>query len=117
MNAASKFRKESNRRFEGLSQGSRRRYPADLRQLALEHLAATQSRGGTISDAARDLGVDQNSLRTWRKALTPDSIGRAMPMQVVADIDAPRFVVFGPSDVRIECRDAHSVAELVRALR
>ena len=38
-------------------------------------------------------------------------------MRVVADDQAPRYVVIGPADVRVECVDADAVADLMRALR
>ena len=119
MTAATKFQKAMAGRGKAGS-AYKRRYSAKLKALALEHLAAVRAQGGSLVAAARQLGVDGNSLRAWEKE-TARPVGHAegklQAVRVVADAQAARFVVFGPAEVRIECEDARAVAELLRALR
>ena len=118
MNKVAHFRREADKRYNG--RRHRTRYPQKLKSVALDHLSEVLARGGHIKDAAQDLGVDANSLRTWRKAADAPpkrSVGVLKRMRVVSDAAAPRYVVHGPAQLRIECADAQSVADLGRALR
>ncbi len=116
MTAATRFRTEAEKRYGQRRQ--RTHYPAELKELALQHAEEVLQRGGALTDAAQDLGVDPNSLRKWRKKGSSSAgQGKLRPMRVVADGQLPRYVVTGPADVRVECTDAQSVADLLRALR
>ena len=118
MSKATQFRREADKRYNG--RRHRSRYPQKLKSVALDHLSDVLGRGGHIKDAAQDLGVDANSLRTWLKAadVSPKrATGVLNRMRVVSDATVPRYVVHGPAEMRIECADAESVADLVRALR
>ena len=118
MNKVAHFRREADKRYSG--RRHRTRYPQKLKNVALDHLTDVLAGGGHIKEAAKDLGIDANSLRTWRKAadVPPKrTAGVLKRMRVVSDAAAPRYVVHGPAQLRIECADAQSVADLVRALR
>ncbi|MEO0811603.1 MAG: transposase [Myxococcota bacterium] len=54
------------RELERLPKGSRRRYPDRLKALAISHFDSVIRQGGTQAQAARELGVNANSLRQWR---------------------------------------------------
>jgi len=97
------------------------RYPNELRELALSHLAEVRRHGGRASQAARDLGVDANTLRVWeKKRARPAQRGNGtlLPVEVsqpVAEAAAP-YVVVGPGQLRVECATADAVANLFAAL-
>jgi hypothetical protein len=97
------------------------RYPNDLRQLALTHLAEVRRRGGRASQAARDLGVDANTLRVWEKRSRSPEVdtNTLLPVEVAlprSDGGASPYVVIGPRDIRVECATAEAVAKLFVAL-
>ena len=116
MNTAAQFRSEAEKRYGKRRQ--RTHYPTELKALALQHTQEVLQRGGALADAAQDLGIDPDSLRKWRKKVSNGaSQGRLRTMRVVADGQQPRYVINGPADVRVECLDAQSVADLLRALR
>ena len=116
MTAATKFRTAVEKKYGQRRQ--RTHYPNEMKSLALQHTEEVLGRGGALTDAAQDLGVDPNSLRKWRKESNEGS-GQAIfrSMRVVADGQMPRFVVLGPEGIRVECVDAGCVAELFKALR
>jgi DNA-binding transcriptional regulator YiaG len=96
------------------------RYPNELRELALSHLAALRRQGGRASQAARDLGVDANTLRVWEKkqARLSKPTSTLLPVEVsqpVSEAVAP-YVVVGPRGMRVECATADAVANLFAAL-
>ena len=96
------------------------RYPNELRELALSHLANVRRQGGRANQAARDLGVDANTLRGWEKRSRPTkpSSSTLLPVEIsqpVADGAAP-YVVVGPHGWRVECASADAVANLFAAL-
>lgn len=102
------------------------RYPDELRAMALEHIADVQRRGLTLESAARDLGIDTNTLRSWRRAAAaaaaskkPRSRAKAngfRNVEIAKTTGSARYVVLGPSELRIECAEAEDVAALIRAL-
>lgn len=78
------------------------RYPTELRELALSHLANVRRQGGRASQAARDLGVDANTLRVWEKKQprpARGSNGTLLPVEVSPSATkavAVPYVVVGP---------------------
>jgi hypothetical protein len=121
---ADQFRLAAEARLAG--KRSPGRYPNQLRDLALSHLAEVRKAGGKANQAARELGVDANTLRGWERIsrqrnLPRGTVGALMPVVIndayenVTDTRAS-FVVRGPHGVVIECRAASDVAALVRAL-
>ena len=121
---AEQFRQAAEARLAG--KRSPGRYPHQLRDLALSHLAQVRKAGGKASRAARELDIDANTLRGWEKtsrqrnpprgahgALVPVIVSH--PHENVVDAGVA-FVVRGPCGLTIECRAAPDVAALVRAL-
>ena len=118
MTITTKFRREADQLFG--NRKHRSRYPQALKAMAVRHAEQVTANGGRLSEAAEDLGVDVNSLRTWRresKHAATQRVPRVQRMRIVKDSAARRFVVHAPQDLRIECADVDSVAELLRALR
>ena len=109
MDPVQEFRSEIERLYPN---GARRRYNGKLRQLAVQHSDTVKRRGGTLQQAARDLGVDSNSVRKWREHKS-DVGSRMDHITVVAD---DSYIVLGPAGLRVECRSAQAVAQLFRAL-
>lgn len=127
-NYAEQFRRAARRQLNG--KRSPGRYPDALRELALAHLRESRTQGSTASQAARDLGIDANTLRGWdgraRRRGRQQSVGTTQPAVIPVrvrdgDVDEEaagtgRFVVHGPSGVRVDCQTAADVAELFRVL-
>jgi len=100
------------RELERLPAGSRRRYSSRLKSLAISHVDSVIGRGGTQAQAARELGVNVNSVRQWRAELEVTNVS-VQPVTVVSD---ESYMVFGPGGLRVECRSAEAVARLFSAL-
>ncbi len=97
------------------------RYTNQARDLALRYLAEVRGSGGRASQAARDLGVDANTLRLWEKRTRQSerpAIGRLLPVEVTDDDGrgAAPYAVHGPGGLRVDCGNAADVAALFRAL-
>ncbi len=106
--------------FEALS-SLLTRYTNQARDLALRYLEEVRGSGGRASQAARDLGVDANTLRLWEKRageIERPVAGSLLPVEVTGDVGrgAAPYVVHGPGDVHVECASASDVAALFRAL-
>ncbi len=94
------------------------RYTNRARDLALRYLDEVRRAGGRASQAARDLGVDTNTLRLWEKRAASTGGGVLLPVEVTAagGQGATPYVVHGPGDLRVDCSNASDVAALFRAL-
>ena len=118
---AEEFRQSVARRREEKPRPGR--YSNRLRELALEHLAAVRSEGGHASRAARELGIDANTLRAWEQASAKrvtTSPAQLLPVMTpllhrLPQPSAP-YVIQGPAGLRIDCASADAVAALIRAL-
>ena len=125
-NYAEQFRRAARRKLNG--KRSPGRYPDALRELALAHLRESRKQGGTAGQAARDLGVDANTLRGWdgrarraKQRYMQAQQPAVIPVRVRDGNDneeAPsgRFVIHIPAGLRIDCQSAEDVAALLRAL-
>ncbi len=121
---AEQFRQAAQARSAG--RRSPGRYPDQLRDLALSHLSQVRKAGGKANQAARELGIDANTLRGWEKTSGSRDIGRAargslVPVVVAEAYDAPAtrdsaYRIHGPFGLTIECWGASAVAALVRTL-
>ena len=100
------------RELERLPKGSTRRYSNRLKALEISHVDSVTGRGGTQGQAARELGVNPNSLRQWRTELEVTNVS-VQPVTVISD---ESYMVFGPGGLRVECRSAEAVARLFSAL-
>ena len=117
MNQIEKFRDEvSKLRRNGAMP---KRYPPELRAIALAALGDAQRNGTSIVSVARELGVDHNTLRGWRgprdKATTPTKKFRAVKVAPEPAV-AARFVLRGPAGLSVECSSPDDVAAVFRAL-
>jgi hypothetical protein len=114
---AKRFRDVVAERSRGRRPGGR--YPRELREVALHHLRQVRYSGSAAANAARDLGIDPNTLRGWEK-LNGSTKGRntLQRVKVVNDRngDMPGYLVLGPAGVRVEVHEAENVAALFRAL-
>lgn len=123
-NFAEQFRQAVQARSAG--RRSPGRYPEQLRGLALNHLGNVRKVGGKANQAARELGIDANTLRGWEKTSGSRDLGRAargslVPVVVTEPHDDPAtrgsvYRIHGPFGLTIECWSASAVAALVRTL-
>jgi hypothetical protein len=121
---AEEFRQTAQARLGG--RRSPGRYPDQLRDLALSHLSQVRKAGGKANQAARELGIDANTLRGWEKTSGNRDLGQAargslVPVVVTEPHDDPAtrgsaYRIHGPFGLCIECWSASAVAALVRAL-
>jgi hypothetical protein len=118
---AKHFREAVAERSKGRRGGGR--YPRELRDVALQHLRQVRSKGGAAANAARDLGIDANTLRGWEKRRangSPQTLS-VLPVAFATErcetkAGTAQFVVHAPGGLRIECVNANAAAELVVAL-
>jgi hypothetical protein len=114
---AKQFRDVVAERSKGRRGGGR--YPRELREVALLHLAAVRKNGRPAANAARDLGIDPNTLRGWEKhgRVNLDKSGfRSVKVVEPLNHHETGYVVHGPANLRVECDNASQVAALFRAL-
>ena len=113
MDAAKSFRKTVAKRFEGSGPKS---YPVDLRRLAVEYALEAKGRGIDLKSAARNLGIDPNTLRVWQKR---DGLQETKSLRrIVVGNGVPKragFVVSTTTGLRCECATAQDAAALMRA--
>ncbi len=118
-NLAERFRQAVPTRQAG--KRSPGRYSNRARELALRYLDEVRGSGGRASQAARDLGVDANTLRLWEKRaeeIDRPAEGSLLPVEVTGDggRGAAPYVVHGPGCAHVDCASASDVAALFRAL-
>ncbi len=116
---AEQFRRVAQARANG--KRSPGRYSNRARELALRYLDEVRGSGGRASQAARDLGVDVNTIRLWEKRageVDRPAAGSLLPVEVTGDggRGAAPYVVHGPGGAHVDCASASDVATLFRAL-
>jgi len=114
MRALKLFRRRSEEIFKGSRH--RTRYPTDLKNLALKHLEQSRAKGFKLKDAAKQLDIDANTLRTWIQEAEPSAAPKARLKRVKIVEALPAYLIRVSGGVEVECRDAHSAAALIKAL-
>lgn len=95
----------------------RRRYPADLRAKAVEYGRAVRVQGGSVTTAARDLGLRVATLQKWMRVADPAT--RSAAFREVALVDervAGGVVVITPRGLRIEGLAFAEIAALIERI-
>jgi transposase len=116
---ARQFREEAARHNRG-RKGVRRRYPEDLRDLAVSYCSTRQQGGASLNQIARELGINGWSLNRWvretkkRAGFVKVEVQPATEsMQRVAEC----CVLLTPEGYRVEGLTAEGVGRLLRVLR
>jgi transposase-like protein len=112
------FRRESARRKRGRRRGSAA-YPVELRRFAVDHADAIIGEGGSVSGAARELGVSEATLAKWMEAagtIDDDAGGFREVVVERQEAAAGAVAVVTPSGLRVEGLDLAGAIALVRAL-
>ena len=109
------------RRRRSIVVGRGKRYPEDLRQLAVGFAAEAETAGWSASRIARHLGVSWATLERWCTTQPAVESGGQMREVVVRD-DVPSLAALGPALVtpegyRIEGLRQEELVEILRALR
>lgn len=89
-------------------------YPRALRAKALAYLRGPA--GARYAKAARDLGIDVDTLRRWEKLANERPIAFRKVSVVAEPAGSSHVVVHAPGGVRIEGLGVADVAELLRKL-
>lgn len=92
-----------------------RRYPGELRELAVSYLAQYVRGGGTLGSAARNLGVSEYTLRRWQEEAHSDR--RLRRVEVVEKESAEDIVLVRPEGYRVEGLSEGGVMRLLGRLR
>jgi len=95
------------------SAGGRVRFSDAARRAALEHVARVTAEGGSLGQAAHELGITDQTLRRWRD---DETVPRLRTVQLSAEVAPRPVVVVLPGGVRIEGLDFDAVVELARRL-
>ena len=95
------------------SAGGRVRFSEASKRAALAHVAGLAKMGGSLKQAAGELGIGYETLRRWRDR----RIGTRLRAVKVAEPPAARdVVVVVPGGARIEGLDLEGIAALARRL-
>jgi transposase-like protein len=97
------------------------RYPQQMRDFAVAHARAVRAGGGSVSSAARELGISEMTLSSWLRAargpgrlrevrVRPEPAGPRTPPS------APSLEVMAPSGHVVRGLSVQQAAELLRAL-
>ncbi len=112
------FRRESAKRKRGRRRGSAS-YPVELRRFAVEHADGLIADGGSVSGAARELGVSEVTLAKWMQAADEIDVGPGGFREVVVErteVTTGTLAVVTPDGYRVEGLDLAGAAALLRAL-
>jgi len=90
------------------------RFSEAARAAAVEHARRSVEEGGSLVSAARELGVEYQSLRRW-SAMAPSAF-RRVRVEHQHELPAKRVVVTLPSGASVEGLDVAGIAELLRRL-
>lgn len=107
-----RFRREAKKRPNQM-------YPEELRRLAVRYAGRRITDGVAVVAIAAELGVSEQSLRTWMKK--PDSDFRRV--RVIEDAgpqpqsETGKLVLVSPSGYRLEGLDVANAFQMLRALR
>ena len=115
------FRREAKRRRAGRKRGAPR-YRPEQREFAVNHGVAVRASGGSISQAAEELGISDMTLSTWLRGAA--SGGRLREVRVSSDA-GQLSAASGPGAVVVTTAGGETVtgltveqvAQLLRALR
>jgi transposase-like protein len=107
-----RFRREAKKRPNQM-------YPEELRRLAVRYADRRTTEDVAVADIAAELGVAEQSLRTWMQ-----KTGSDFRRVRVTDADEPKpqsetgkLVLISPSGYRLEGLDVASAFQMLRALR
>ena len=109
------FKRESASRKRGRHRGPAG-YPMELRRFAVEHGKTTKASDGSVSSAAKELGISAVTLSKWMR--DQPNVGADSFREVVvehASMRACSLVLVTASGHRIEGLDVDSAVALVRA--
>lgn len=114
-----RFREAAASRKRGVRQGSSG-YPEEMKRFAVTFTAEAISGGGTISGAARELGVSEVTLSKWMES---DDLGdrgggfREVVVEApVSTAGSGAIALVSPSGFRVEGLDLQSAATLLKTL-
>ena len=107
------FRKRSREENRGRAR-IRWRYSGRVRTLGLAHLHRVLQGGGSLSGAARALGVRAVTLKRWRES--EESRGTLRPVEIVGDGSGARAVLHSPRGYRVEGLSEEGLSRLLEHL-
>ena len=114
---------EIRRRVRAVARGkipAQRRYPAELKALAVDHARQAQATGRNLAAVAKELGLSDQTLRTWIEA---EHGGGLRPVVIQPDPEEPPPITAGvpvlvtPEGFRVEGLDLAQLTSLLRTLR
>ena len=114
-----RFREAAARRKRGVRRGSSG-YPEEMRRFAVTFTTESLSGGGTISGAARELGVSEVTLSKWMEKDAFGDRGGGFRKVVVeaplTTVERGAVTLVSPSGFRVEGLGLESAAALLKTL-
>lgn len=104
---------ELKREFLKAKAGGGARYPAALRQAAVEYAKRAKTQGRSQAQVAGELGVSEQTLRYWR---SKSREGELMPVAIVAPSGPSQDPVVEVGALRVRGLDIAGIAELLKRL-
>lgn len=113
-----KFQEAAAKHLRG-RKGLSARYSRPLRAMAVEYVMKRKSEGGSLRQAAKTLGISENSIHRWMKEVVPQT-PRFKPVDIVPDAPANKEVkkpvLITSRGHRVEGLDIDGMAALLRIL-
>ena len=104
----------------GTAPGRGGRYPTEMRELGIRCFEEAQQRGLGLKATAHALGIDPDTLDTWRRRHVAITRARPQPVRITTDAQAARtggrVAVHLPGGVTITGLDLDDAIDVVRRL-
>ena len=110
---AEEFRKRARDENRGRAR-LRWRYSGRLRSLAMSHLRRVLDAGGSLSGAARALGVRPLTLKRWQESVATQATVR--PVEIVEESSLSSTVLLSPRGYRVEGLSEEGLSRLLEHL-
>ena len=110
---AEEFRKRAREENRGRAR-IRWRYSGRVRMVAMVHLRRALEAGGSLSGAARALGVRPLTLKRWQESEAAQA--RLRPVEIVEESLASKTVLLSPRGYRVEGLSEEGLRRLLERL-
>jgi hypothetical protein len=110
---AEEFRKRAREENRGRAR-IRWRYSGPVRSAAMAHLRRVLDAGGSLSGAARALGVRPLTLKRWQESEATQATLR--PVEIVEDSSVSKTVLLSPRGYRVEGLSEEGLSRLLEHL-
>jgi len=107
---------ELRRELDGVTSRHGRCFPPELAERAGRWIAARRAEGATVSEIGEELGLGDNTVRSWCKRASSPTTRALVPVQVVPDAPARTVSIVSPAGFRIDGLSLGDAVALLKAL-